>query len=183
MEALPIPNKTILQDSKVLGVVEKWSLAPSSSTWIVKKVKTEVSEATSSDSVTPTAPVKAVADNSTDSPPIVVSFDELPTPVMESPMELSIKEEDVKMDTTTDPVSVIEPVVPEAEEGILGDTFWYFVDVSKDLLGSWSGLQEVFRIPKRERVEQLKEHEREADKVEPYLLHDLSRTSTYDRDG
>lgn len=36
------------------------------------------------------------------------------------------------------------------------------VESSRKLLESWSGLKEVFRIPKKERIEQMKEHEREA---------------------
>lgn len=32
------------------------------------------------------------------------------------------------------------------------------------LLAEWSSLKETFRIPKRERIEQMKEHEREADR-------------------
>ena len=31
------------------------------------------------------------------------------------------------------------------------------------LLETWSSLKEVFRIPKKERIEKMKEHEREAD--------------------
>lgn len=36
---------------------------------------------------------------------------------------------------------------------------------AKRLLEHWSGLPEVFRIPKKERKEQLREHEREAGKL------------------
>lgn len=38
------------------------------------------------------------------------------------------------------------------------------------LLEEWSSLKEVFRIPKKERIEQMKEHEREADKKYKALL-------------
>ena len=35
--------------------------------------------------------------------------------------------------------------------------------MATQLLESWSNLKEVFRIPKKERIEKMKEHEREAD--------------------
>lgn len=38
------------------------------------------------------------------------------------------------------------------------------VELANNLLKEWSSLKEVFRIPKKERIEQMKEHEREAGK-------------------
>ena len=38
--------------------------------------------------------------------------------------------------------------------------------MASQLLESWSSLKEVFRIPKKERIEKMKEHEREADEYE-----------------
>lgn len=35
-------------------------------------------------------------------------------------------------------------------------------ELASTLLAEWSNLKEVFRIPKKERIEQMKEHEREA---------------------
>ncbi|XP_046385878.1 uncharacterized protein LOC124155803 isoform X2 [Ischnura elegans] len=37
-------------------------------------------------------------------------------------------------------------------------------EIASSLLQGWSSLKEVFRIPKKERIEQMKEHEREADR-------------------
>ncbi|KAH8287219.1 hypothetical protein KR054_004600 [Drosophila jambulina] len=39
------------------------------------------------------------------------------------------------------------------------------------LLQKWQALPEIFRIPKRERFEQMKEHEREADRQQKHALH------------
>ncbi|KAH8314783.1 hypothetical protein KR074_004652 [Drosophila pseudoananassae] len=39
------------------------------------------------------------------------------------------------------------------------------------LLKKWQALPEIFRIPKRERIEQMKEHEREADRPQKPLFH------------
>lgn len=48
------------------------------------------------------------------------------------------------------------------------------------LLEEWSGLKEVFRIPKKERIEQMKEHEREANRgYKAGLEHDADRRSRY----
>jgi hypothetical protein len=41
---------------------------------------------------------------------------------------------------------------------------------AKRLLEHWSTLPEVFRIPKKERKEQLREHEREAGKGNLFLV-------------
>lgn len=38
------------------------------------------------------------------------------------------------------------------------------ITLAKKLVTDWSGLKEVFRIPKKERIEQMKEHEREANR-------------------
>ncbi|XP_034482380.1 probable histone-lysine N-methyltransferase CG1716 [Drosophila innubila] len=51
------------------------------------------------------------------------------------------------------------------------------------LLQKWNGLPEIFRIPKRERIEQMKEHEREADRQQqqhaaPTALEDSNSASS-----
>ena len=55
---------------------------------------------------------------------------------------------------------------------------------ASQLLESWSNLKEVFRIPKKEQLEKMKEHEREADKElwETFETEDPNiRHSSYDR--
>ena len=37
------------------------------------------------------------------------------------------------------------------------------LSMANQLIESWANLKEVFRIPKKERIEKMKEHEREAD--------------------
>ena len=58
--------------------------------------------------------------------------------------------------------------------------------MATQLLESWSNLKEVFRIPKKERIEKMKEHEREADQEdageEPIQEEEPSnKQSSYDR--
>ncbi|KAH8302965.1 hypothetical protein KR044_012470 [Drosophila immigrans] len=52
------------------------------------------------------------------------------------------------------------------------------------LLQKWNGLPEIFRIPKRERIEQMKEHEREADRQQqqPALEESNSAASVLSSD-
>jgi histone-lysine N-methyltransferase SETD2 len=47
-------------------------------------------------------------------------------------------------------------------ESEVADKIRTFLDLSSNLLNEWTSLKEVFRIPKKERIEQMKEHEREA---------------------
>ena len=57
--------------------------------------------------------------------------------------------------------------------------------MASQLLESWSNLKEVFRIPKKERIEKMKEHEREADEKYTASMEEepvtTSRYSSYDR--
>lgn len=57
--------------------------------------------------------------------------------------------------------------------------------MASQLLDSWSNLKEVFRIPKKEQIEKMKEHEREADQEcaspLPDVDENISKQSSYDR--
>lgn len=54
------------------------------------------------------------------------------------------------------------------------------VELAKKLLDAWKNLKEFFRIPKKERIELMKEHEREVDRgYKEYL----DRASESDRDS
>lgn len=57
--------------------------------------------------------------------------------------------------------------------------------MASQLLDTWSNLKEVFRIPKKERIEKMKEHEREADQECEDPVADVdepsSKPSSYDR--
>lgn len=115
LAVLPIPNKTMLQDSKVLPTVEKW--------------------ATDKDLTSP-------LDSDSNSPK---ADQEVPTPKKEMKKEEKTKDE-----------SIPERTIEDQEEEIKF--------LASKLLEEWKNLKEVFRIPKKERIEQMKEHEREANK-------------------
>ncbi|XP_058795844.1 probable histone-lysine N-methyltransferase CG1716 isoform X2 [Phymastichus coffea] len=105
LATLPIPNRTMLIDSKVLSVVEKWSKQ-----------------------------------------------------LCHSPSVDSPNEEVEMKEAAGDKDSSVETTMVVAEQWSL------LSELAGNLLESWSNLKEVFRIPKKERLEQMKEHEREADR-------------------
>ncbi|OAD55578.1 Histone-lysine N-methyltransferase SETD2 [Eufriesea mexicana] len=108
LNTLPIPNKTMLMDSKIYNVIEKWSR-------------------------------RLYFSLSGDSP-----------------------EDDQGKTKSND-----QNLIPE---------------LALSLLAEWSNLKEVFRIPKKERIEQMKEHEREADRgYREELEKEEKRGTSYDR--
>lgn len=121
LSTLPIPNKTMLMDSKVYGVVEKWSKQS-------------------------------------------FSF-----PSTESPEDDEVKP---KEELDVDSKGKNSEVIINKEENEVGDEHIndlkqereqvLITELASNLLTEWSNLMEVFRIPKKERIEQMKEHEREA---------------------
>ncbi|GJQ84695.1 hypothetical protein Trydic_g12714 [Trypoxylus dichotomus] len=150
LATLPIPNKTMLQDSKVLPTVEKWSV----------KLEEEVSPI-DSDSNSP----KIDTDNTTtpdgvETKPAKIA-DEIMhetdlqntgiTPPPEQPTPIKLK-------------AAIPPPLPPSSDLSVDHYETEIIALALKLLEEWSVLKEVFRIPKKERIEQMKEHEREADR-------------------
>lgn len=120
LNTLPIPNKTMLMDSKVYSIIEKWAKQSFSS------------------------------------------------PRGQSPEDdhIKLKEElDDDSNKRSDSSNskggkecVNEQVnnLKQENEQVL------IIELATNLMTGWSNLKEVFRIPKKERIEQMKEHEREA---------------------
>ncbi|XP_066900749.1 histone-lysine N-methyltransferase SETD2 [Halyomorpha halys] len=130
LAVLPITNKTILKDSKILSVVEKWA--------------------------------KVSNDESTDNKESNETDDS-------SPGECSVDR------------TINEKVILEEDEELERN----IVTKATELLSSWTGLKEEFRIPKKERIEQMKEHEREANRgyVDPRENLSYDRHWSYEKDG
>uniref|UniRef100_A0A1A9WIN0 [histone H3]-lysine(36) N-trimethyltransferase n=1 Tax=Glossina brevipalpis TaxID=37001 RepID=A0A1A9WIN0_9MUSC len=105
LETLPITNKTVLTDTKVLQVVHNWC--------------------------GPSGPLSPNDDSSKEScgSGLITPDDRSSHVVLEADSELA-----------------------ELEK------------LGCKLMATWDGLPEIFRIPKKERIEQMKEHEREADR-------------------
>ncbi|ODM96183.1 hypothetical protein Ocin01_10498 [Orchesella cincta] len=156
LQSLPIPNKTILLESKVLSLIEKWCTVPPVTTCITLVKRTEAPVQVD---------VKIPAVDSAATEEVIVK-----TEANEEKMDTSeIKEE---------PTSTVEGMQELVEEQT-----WGFVAISKSVLDSWTDLKEVFRIPKKERVEQMKEHEREADKGQQLSQPSVTAlNNSYERD-
>lgn len=127
LNTLPIPNKTMLMDSKIYNVVEKWSrrlyfsLNGDSPDDDQGKLKSNSDE------------LQINYDNNEKRN----SYQLIDTDKQENNIEIT----EIKSDNTD------QNLIPE---------------LASSLLAEWSNLKEVFRIPKKERIEQMKEHEREA---------------------
>ncbi|KAI4464179.1 histone-lysine n-methyltransferase setd2 [Holotrichia oblita] len=151
LATLPIPNKTMLQDSKVLPTVEKWSvkledeISPIDSDSNSPKMETESTPKIECGIKTETADSslgKNVEQTRTYRENMVVS-----------PVPFENKE---SKKIPTPPPTLPDLPVDHYETEIIA--------LALKLLEEWAVLKEVFRIPKKERIEQMKEHEREADR-------------------
>lgn len=129
LSTLPIPNRTMLIDSKVLNIVEKWSkqlyYSPSgdSPEDDQSKLKSSNEEA------------------------------EMENNNMKSSLGSTCSVSDGKKEAMAE--VKIESRSENVEQTLVAE-------LASNLLVDWSNLKEVFRIPKKERLEQMKEHEREA---------------------
>ncbi|KAG9431481.1 histone-lysine N-methyltransferase SETD2 [Apis mellifera carnica] len=147
LNTLPIPNKTMLMDSKIYNVVEKWSrrlyfsLNGDSPDDDQGKLKSNSDE------------LQINYDNNEKRN----SYQLIDTDKQENNIEIT----EIKSDNTD------QNLIPE---------------LASSLLVEWSNLKEVFRIPKKERIEQMKEHEREADRgYREELEKEEKRGTSYDR--
>lgn len=148
LNTLPIPNKTMLMDSKIYNVVEKWSkrlyfsLSGDSPEDDQGKLKSNNDE----------LPVNCDGNEKRNSYSLTADTEK---------QENSIEITDIKSD------NIDQNLIPE---------------LALSLLAEWSNLKEVFRIPKKERIEQMKEHEREADRgYREELEKEEKRGTSYDR--
>ncbi|KAL0273974.1 UNVERIFIED_CONTAM: hypothetical protein PYX00_006522 [Menopon gallinae] len=142
---LPIPNKNMLIDSKVLSVVEQWA----KSACLVRKFS--VDEEIGSEELKKTKSEDVI-------------------PGLGGEIESSADNEKNKQSENNETV----------EE--LGEYAKKVKSMAESVLESWSPLKEVFRIPKKERIEQMKEHERLADRgYSEYLDNKENFRDKYDR--
>lgn len=82
------------------------------------------------------------------------------------------------MDISSVAFSEIKTSVSEVRKEEKRDYEVEIIALALKLLEEWLVLKEVFRIPKKERIEQMKEHEREADRgYKAGLEHDIDRKS------
>ncbi|XP_003492853.1 probable histone-lysine N-methyltransferase CG1716 isoform X1 [Bombus impatiens] len=147
LNTLPIPNKTMLMDSKIYNVVEKWS----------RRLYFSLSGDSPEDD-------QGKSKSNSDELPVNYDSNEKRNSYSLTDIEKqenNIEITDIKSDNTD------QNLIPE---------------LALSLLAEWSNLKEVFRIPKKERIEQMKEHEREADRgYREELEKDEKRGTSYDR--
>lgn len=210
LASLPIPNKTLLQDSKVLSSIEKWShgkkselVSPADSASNSPQIDAIVSsiEGEKKDPRSTPMPTNDPMDLS---PEIDLSHTEETLDSSES-VKIEDKDlsEDVKMEVEQplpeeavvkmEPTSVEKTQQQQEEldekikhevtaQKIEAERMKMISELTAKLLSDWAVLKEVFRIPKKERIEQMKEHEREADRdYQPESLDNQSarRDSRY----
>lgn len=218
LATLPIPNKTMLQDSKVLPTVEKWSApekegggspldSDSNSPKLetdnlqdnkVKKISTDTIElqnqngtedinASKSESPDTLKPEDVTEDYDEDfeiRKSVGMDIENLNRQLLVFPKhtgtklveELSDMFEDmgISLPTFNEKEAMIEAHKKAAKKSAPPPPIFNYeeeiVALALKLLEEWSSLKEVFRIPKKERIEQMKEHEREADRKYKALL-------------
>lgn len=182
MEFLPIPNKNMLQDSKVLFVVLKWANSAS------KKVNVKSPEESPSDSgsgtpisegnspkvedgknidtlkVVKTEPSDAIIESIKIEPKEETDVTCSPKSVIDSSKDSSkdISKNPDATDTTNDTTSEQLKTGEVCADDELMEQIRL---MATKLLESWEALKEVFRIPKKLRIEQMKEHEQEANRT------------------
>ncbi|XP_018350264.1 PREDICTED: uncharacterized protein LOC108753289 isoform X3 [Trachymyrmex septentrionalis] len=153
LNTLPIPNKTMLMDSKIYGVIERWAkklyLSPNTDSPEDDQIKSKTScEELNSNS------------DSSEKKSLDERLNDIP---------------DKSNNNIESCLAVVSEVKSENTDLI--------PDLASSLLAEWSNLKEVFRIPKKERIEQMKEHEREADRGyrEELEKEEEKRITSYDR--
>ncbi|CAL7941906.1 unnamed protein product [Xylocopa violacea] len=147
LNTLPIPNKTMLMDSKIYNVVERWS----------KRLYFSLSGDSPED----------------DQAKLKSNGDELQMNYESNEKRNSYQLTD--MDKQENSIEVTEIRSDNTDQNLI-------LDLASSLLAEWSNLKEVFRIPKKERIEQMKEHEREADRgYREELEKEEKRGTSYDR--
>ncbi|KAH0814371.1 hypothetical protein GEV33_008420 [Tenebrio molitor] len=185
LATLPIPNKTMLQDSKVLSTVEKWSSgkgddlpmdSDSPSPQIDQDLsQTPTEEGKKNDEIVDSVDVKSEEEKEkfedeeirksvgmdyqgdVDNGQFASTHgkelaDEISGIFQEEMDTFPVLFEGKASKVTTETKSE----EPNYQEEITA--------LALKLLEEWSNLKEVFKIPKKERIEQMKEHEREADR-------------------
>lgn len=165
LSKLPIPNKNMLLDSKVLSVVEQWA----KSSFLVRKLSVDEEAATGASApptepeIPPPVPTKEGEDDINTKQEVIIPG--LGGDTEEAPVQKP-KEEDQPKEKLDESAEAAEKVKRMAEA----------------VLESWSVLKEVFKIPKKERIEQMKEHERQADRgYSEYLDNKENFRDKYDR--
>lgn len=214
LATLPIPNKTMLQDSKVLATVEKWAVnekdtadspadsesnSPKDECEQVKEEQQVRQQEKEKMEEVDTLHEKKIeeVEEEVEEEQIFLLDDifEFNEDLKEIRKSVGMEGENLRPFTLKFPNNTGKKLIDELmvifDDGVeyeiittplrksskkpvnMPPPFDYEVEIvalAVKLLEEWSSLKEVFRIPKKERIEQMKEHEREADRKYKALL-------------
>lgn len=180
LEVLPIGNKTILKESKVLAVLLKWidefnpDMKKEKVTPKLEQVEQTAVETVTNDSSSGSGDATPAFDPGVMSN---IDFEKLKEIISscdqneKKEAEEEAKQEEMQTDEIKEEPKIPEEIAEEKapEELPQVDNQLEFKTLREEifvlatkLLKLWETLKEVFRIPKKERIEQMKEHEREA---------------------
>ncbi|XP_059480678.1 histone-lysine N-methyltransferase SETD2 [Neocloeon triangulifer] len=191
LEALPITNITLLQDTKVLGVIEKWEeesrpreveiemeLAPAE-----EEAKPEKEEVVKTEPMEECVPPEPVEDSAKveEAPKDVEKAEE---PMDVSPPEKQAESQEEKPPEENEKVEEVD-VEKEKREALVAKAKSDAArlaaenEIAKRLLEAWRQLPEIFKIPKKVKKEQMKEHEREAEQSYQKYLENRGYKAEY----
>lgn len=169
LEKLPITNKTVLRDSKVLGAVEKWANLDihleekKKMTKEEKKLLKSEEKQKKKDKLAKSTAINSIVDDiNVDSlKAIIDNCDKMKVPLPEDAQSFDVMDE-------------------------LMFTKLQVKKAASQLLKNWEVLKEDFRIPRKKKFEQMKQHERDADLTDSNyhptsLFEDLQQNPNEDR--
>ena len=167
LEKLPITNKTVLRDSKVLGAVEKWANLDinldekKKMSKEEKKLLKSEEKQKKKDKLAKSSAINSIVDD--------INVDSLK----------AIIDNCDKMKAATLDVTLTFDVMDE-----ITFTKLEVRKAANQLLKNWEVLKEDFRIPRKKKFEQMKQHERDADLTDYHatsLIQDLQQVPIEDR--
>lgn len=192
LEVLPVKNKTMLQDSKVLSTVQRWTniveytsdktnnkpveeISPCDSGSGTPISNDDVSSPKVDETATSSVASPAVPTTTTTSATQATSAAVKPVEVLETIPQILEQSSALKglgvdmlkriISTNEKNTKIIEDSATNDKlpDGEMGKLIREIRLLASKLVTSWEQLPESFKIPKKLRIEQMKEHEREAD--------------------
>lgn len=161
LEVLPIPNKLMLQDSNVLLVVQKWATSPCASAG-------DISVKRSSGDSTPDCDFNEATSDKLTTAECEEALRNMPD-LIEQGIDLTALKQIITTNENNEkkinnmPTIAVNEATPE--ESVIAEPIASLIQqirsIASKLVTAWSALPD-FRIPKKLRMEQMKEHEREA---------------------
>lgn len=163
LEVLPIPNKLMLQDSKVLLTVAEWVTSPSASAADISAKSSPIDTSLDCDKIN-----DATSDKLTNAQ-YHEALRNMPD-LIEQGIDLTALKHIISTNQNNEkkintmPTVAIETAATEDAviDERIADLNQQIRSIALKLVTAWKVLPEAFRIPKKMRIKQMKEHEREA---------------------